>query len=256
MPNYFRFEDEETQFFLDLWLFSRCLKDFTKAIREKKNTSGLKAVSTNLAAIGLKIAGMVLSAGGTEMLGMGTAAAEAWLSNGATLAELSAEGISVPAAEKVAGKTTTTVVGQSAPASFSSFSNMQEKRGVAEKVSAFVVNAAKNALMIPQMIAVLNGLKQIRLDSADWQRAKRDLIRSITTIIGILDEIIPWDDADREVTWKGSRVSIRKKTITSKQLLAKYQKRVEEFTRAVADRDERKERTMNEPLLDSADSSD
>ncbi len=37
--NYLRFEDEETQFLLDLWLFSRNLKDVTKAVNEKKISS-------------------------------------------------------------------------------------------------------------------------------------------------------------------------------------------------------------------------
>lgn len=247
--NYLRFEDEEDQFFLDLWLFSRSLKEATKAVQEKKLTSGFSAVLTNLAAIGLKITATALSAGGTEMLGAGTAAAEAGISSGATLGELSAEGIAVPAGQKVSSKTTTSVVGYKAPESFSAFSNIEEKKGAKQQVAELAVNAAKNAAMIPQLKALLNGLKQINLDKTEWQRAKRDVIGKITAIIDALDEIIPWEEAEREITWKGSKVTFKKKTMTSTQIKAKYNERVREFRRAAADHADRKEKSMNEPIL-------
>jgi hypothetical protein len=246
--NYLRFEDEETQFLLDLWLFSRNLKDVTKAVNEKKITSGLLAVVTNLTHIGLKLTAAVMSAGGTEMLGVGTALVQTGLTSGVTAAELTTEGIAIPVAEKVAGKITTSVGRPQGAASFSAFSNREEKKPVLDSISEFVLNAAKNAAMVPQLTAMFNGLKQINLDRGDWQIAKQRLIDGILTIIDALDEVIPWNEAEREVTWKGSRVPLRKKSITSKQLLAKYSERVRAFRAAVESRENRKEKSLTMPL--------
>ncbi len=105
-----------------------------KVPKNQKITSGLLAVVTNLTHIGLKLTAAVMSAGGTEMLGVGTALVQTGLTSGVTAAELTTEGIAIPVAEKVAGKITTSVGRPQGAASFSAFSNREEKKPVLDSI--------------------------------------------------------------------------------------------------------------------------
>jgi len=244
--------DEDDQLFLDLWKFSRELKNVTEFVKEQKRKSGVKTITSNLAVIALKIAATAMGAGGTELLGTGTIGVEAGVSEGPALAELSAEGIAVPIAQKVSDKTTqqtsrSQILGGD---EFDAFHNPAGQKTTAQKVKKIAAEKAKGAVCLPQLLAVAQGLKQMHMDRGDWQRSKREMITKINTIIGFLDEIIDWDDHNKKVTWKATkRPLIKKKTITSGQLIRKYRERVRAFNTAVAKRGVRKEASATEPLL-------
>ena len=232
---YEQLEDEDLQFYLNLWMFSRHLKDATKFIKEPKIQSGLKAVVTNLAEVGLKITGMVLTAGGTELLGAATAAAHAGVGSGATIAALSADGIAVPIATNVAGAIKSQTGNLQRVESFSQINNRQTNQSVQSKVTGAAKQGVKSALMVDQLTSAFQGLKQICQPRAIWDQQKRDVITSMGGILEKLDILVVEHHKDIEVTWKGSKIPLKKKTVMSRQIRDKFYTRWREFD-ATADK--------------------
>ena len=257
MPhNYEKFEDEDLQFWLDLWLFSRHLKAATGFLKEKKIQSGLKATVTNLAEVGLKVTGKVLTAGGTELLGLGTVAAHAGISSGATVGALSADGIAVPVATKVAGRVKSQVGRVERATSFSQFQNRKTKQSLTSKAKGAAKEGVKGVLMVDQLQSAFAGLKQIAQKRQEWDAQKRDVISCMRPILARLDELIAEYTRVIKVKWKGSKLPLLKKTVMSTQIRKKYLERVRKFNRVTNAYEQKKEVGGRVPLLSGGQSGD
>jgi len=223
-------ENKDLQFYLNLWLFSRHLKEMTAFLKQGKIKGGFTSAATNLAVVGLKIAGIVLTAGGTELLGAGTALAEVGgVGGGVTLAQLSADGIAVPVAENLAAALS--------PAHIS--------KHVKVKAAAIVV--VKSVLCIETFVAIINGLKQAARPRDGWDKQKEDVIKYTRPVIGAVDELLKQHVKVINITWVGSKIPLKKKTVLSTQIKEKYQKRCEEFHTEAASNEKRKGRNIPTP---------
>ena len=255
MPHdYEQLEDADLQFWLNLWMFSRHLKAATGFLKEKKIQSGLKATVTNLAEVGLKVTGLVLTTGGTELLGVGTAAAHAGIGSGATVGALSADGIAVPVSTNVAGMAKSQIGRVERADSFSQFQNRKTKQSLASKAKGAAKEGVKGVLMINQLQSAFAGLKQIGQKRQEWDAQKRDVISSMRPILTKVDELIVEHTRVIEVTWKGSKVPLKKKTVMSDQIRRKYYQRDREFANVAGAYELRKRGRV--PLLGGMQSDD